>query len=76
MNPSARERQVPVREARAETASFGAAKSLFFLAAGISLVASVAFYFSGDPERGIFVGIWVPSILSAGALLMAGHSHE
>jgi len=51
-------------------------KSLFFLGAGISLIASVAFYFTGDHERGIFVGIWVPSILSAGSLLMAGHRHD
>ena len=27
-------------------------------------------------EEGIFVGIWVPSILSAGALLLARNSHE
>ena len=47
------------------------AKALFFLAAGLSLALSVFFYFSGDHERGIFVGIWVPSILSAGSLLMA-----
>jgi hypothetical protein len=31
---------------------------------------SVYLFFSGDHERGIFVGIWVPSILAAGALLL------
>ena len=46
------------------------AKALFLLAAGLSFLMSVFLFFSGDRERGIFVGIWVPSILSAGALLI------
>jgi hypothetical protein len=75
MSQTKQERAVPVREERTGASSIGTAKGLFFLAAGISLVASVGFYFTGDPQRGIFVGIWVPSILSAGALLMAGHEH-
>ena len=45
-------------------------KALFLAAAGISFLVSVYLYFSGDHERGIFVGIWVPSILSGGALLL------
>lgn len=45
------------------------AKALFLLAAGLSFLMSVFLFFSRDRERGIFVGIWVPSILSAGALL-------
>lgn len=45
-------------------------KAMFLLAAGLSFLMSVYLFFSGDHERGIFVGIWVPSILSAGALLM------
>lgn len=52
------------------------AKSLFFLAAGLSFLMSVYLYFSGDPQRGIFVGIWVPSILSAGALLLGGNHDD
>ncbi len=47
-------------------------KKLFFAAAGLSFLGSVALFFTGDHERGIFVGLWVPSILSAGALLHAG----
>jgi hypothetical protein len=31
---------------------------------------SVFLFFNGDQQRGIFVGIWVPSILSAGILLL------
>jgi hypothetical protein len=52
------------------------AKALFLAAAFASFVLSVALWFSGDRERGLFVGIWVPSICSAGALLLAGASHE
>jgi hypothetical protein len=32
-------------------------------------VLSVVLYFSGDEPAGIFVGIWVPSILALGAFL-------
>lgn len=52
-------------------------KVLIFVAAGLSLVMSVALWFAGDRERGLFVGIWVPSILSAGSLLLSGgQQHE
>ncbi len=49
------------------------------LAAGISLVLSVALYFSGDGEvndrlNGIFVGVWVPSILALGNFLISSES--
>ncbi len=47
-------------------------KGLIFLAAGLSFVGSVSLWFSGAREEGIFVGLWVPSILAAGALLMVG----
>lgn len=47
-------------------------KLLFLLASFISLVLSVSLYFGGHEQQGIFVGIWVPSILSLGALLLAG----
>lgn len=48
-------------------------KKLFFAAAGLSFLGSVALFFSGDHERAIFVGLWVPSILSAGTLFHAGN---
>ena len=45
-------------------------------AAAVSLVLSVVLYFTGDTfddrQMGIFVGLWVPSILSLGAFLLAG----
>ena len=41
-------------------------KALFLLAAGLSFLMSVSLYFTGSQEQGIFVGIWVPSILALG----------
>ncbi len=45
------------------------ARALFLIAAMLSLVASIVLFFSGNENEGIFVGLWVPSILSLGALL-------
>ena len=52
------------------------AKALFLVAAFASFLLSVGLWFSGDRETGLFVGIWVPSICSAGALMLAGGRHE
>ena len=49
------------------------AKGFIFLAAFLSMIFSIYLFYSGDTQKGVFVGIWVPSILSAGTLLMAGH---
>jgi hypothetical protein len=46
------------------------ARSLILLAAFVSFVLSVALWFGGHESQGIFVGLWVPSILSLGALLL------
>lgn len=51
-------------------------KALFFAAAGISFCLSIWLWFSGDRERGLFVGLWVPSILSAGNLLLTGGDRD
>ena len=47
-------------------------------AAFVSFVLSVTLWFTGNHEQGIFVGLWVPSILSFGAvaLQIAGDGHE
>ncbi len=47
-------------------------------AALLSFVLSVTLWFTGSHEQGLFVGLWVPSILSFGAvaLLMIGNRHE
>ena len=47
------------------------AKLLFGVAAFASFVVSVYLWFLVDKESGLFVGLWVPSILSLGALLLA-----
>ena len=47
-------------------------KLLILLAAVISFVLSVFLWFTGHESQGIFVGLWVPSILSFGALMLAG----
>ena len=57
-------------------AQIGTPKALFFLAAGISFCLSVGLWFSGDRERGLFVGLWVPSILSAAILLLTEARHD
>jgi hypothetical protein len=50
-------------------------KSFFALAAFLSFAVSVALWFTGNREMGLFVGLWVPSILSAGALLIVGETN-
>ncbi len=44
----------------------------------VSFVLSVTLWFTGSREQGVFVGLWVPSILSFGAvaLLMIGDQRE
>lgn len=42
------------------------------IAAGLSFLLSVYLWFSGFKEEGIFVGLWVPTILSLGAFVYAG----
>jgi hypothetical protein len=46
-------------------------KLLFCAAAFVSFIASVTLWFTGHKGEGQFVGLWVPSILSLGALLLA-----
>lgn len=38
-------------------------------AAFISFVLSVYLWFTGQPDAGVFVGIWVPSILAFGGYM-------
>ena len=52
------------------------AKFLFVVAAGISFFFSVYLWFSGQKQEGVFVGLWVPSILSLGALMFASHAER
>jgi uncharacterized membrane protein len=47
-------------------------KLLVILAAFLSFVLSIFLWFSGQKPEGLFVGIWVPSILSFGTLWLSG----
>ena len=71
--PRAKERAIESREV---IPGVSRPKALFILAAGLSFLMSVSLFFTGSQEQGIYVGIWVPSILSAGALLIGGNGHE
>jgi hypothetical protein len=46
------------------------ARWLIGAAAFLSFALSVILYFTGDEEAGIFVGLWVPSILALGAFVL------
>jgi hypothetical protein len=47
-------------------------KALFVIAAGASFLFSVYLWFLVDRSQGVFVGLWVPSILALGSLLLSG----
>ena len=47
------------------------AKLGFVIAAGASFLFSVSLWFSGSKEEGVFVGLWVPSILAFGGLVLS-----
>lgn len=42
------------------------------LAAALSFLLSIYLWFTGYKDEGIFVGLWVPTILSLGAFVYAG----
>jgi len=46
-------------------------KIIIVIAAGLSFLLSVYLWFKGHKEQGLFVGIWVPSILSMGTLILS-----
>ncbi|MGI8632549.1 MAG: hypothetical protein ACR2NA_08400 [Solirubrobacterales bacterium] len=48
----------------------------YLAAAFASFLLSVALWFSGERAEGLFVGIWVPSILALGALMLAGQGDD
>jgi hypothetical protein len=46
------------------------ARALILFAAFVSFVISVVLWFGGHRQEGIFVALWVPSILSLGAVVL------
>ena len=51
-------------------------KALILLAALVSFVLSVSLWFTGSELQGIFVGLWVPSILALGAIVLPRGEHS
>jgi hypothetical protein len=47
-------------------------RGLILLGAFVSFVLSVSLWFTGHHDQGIFVGLWVPSILALGGLKAGG----
>ena len=43
-------------------------RRLILIGAFVSFVLSVSLWFTGHHDQGIFVGLWVPSILALGSL--------
>ncbi len=52
------------------------AKAGFTVAAGASFLLSIYLWFGGNKEQGAFVGLWVPSILSFGTLMLSGGRND
>lgn len=48
------------------------ARTGYIVAAAASFFLSVTLWFTGSKEQGAFVGLWVPSILAFGALMLSG----
>jgi len=44
-------------------------KNYFIVGAGLSVLLAIYLWLNGQTDQGLFVGLWVPSILSLGALL-------
>jgi len=53
-----------------------APKALILLAAAVSFLLSVSLWFAGNELQGIFVGLWVPSILALGAVVLPRDEHS
>ena len=50
------------------------ARATYVAGAGISFLLSVYLWFTGSKEQGLYVGLWVPSILSFGTLMLGGRN--
>ena len=62
---------------RPEISRFTAIKLLLLFAAFASFLLSVGLFFLAENKsQGIFVGLWVPTILSLGALMLVGEERR
>ena len=48
-------------------------KNIFIVAVTISFFLSVYLWFTGEKDSGMFVGLWVPSLLSLAVLVTRRH---
>jgi hypothetical protein len=66
-------RTIPRRTAAVDTgmSRHRTGVALFLIAALASFLLSIALWFTDHREEGVFVGLWVPSILAAGAFWIA-----
>lgn len=62
--------------ATVERSATDRARGLFIAAAFISFLLSIWLWFTGSREEGLFVGLWVPSILSLGSLMLSRGSER
>lgn len=46
------------------------ARTFVLIGAAASFLFSVSLWFTGSREEGLFVGLWVPSILALGSLVL------
>ena len=53
---------------------FHRVKVVFLAASFFSFLLSVTLWFLVDKEMGLFVGLWVPSLLALGVLVLVGES--
>ncbi len=51
------------------------AKLGYVTAAGASFLFSISLWFTGSKQEGLYVGLWVPSILSFGTLVLGSGNH-
>ena len=56
--------------------AFQRTKLAFMFAGFVSFLFSVTLWFFVDKDQGVFVGLWVPSVLALGALVLAGERDE
>ncbi len=60
---------------RPNMSRFAAIKVLLLVAAFLSFLVSVGLFFLAEERaQGIFVGLWVPSILALGTLMLVGEN--
>ena len=64
--------QQAARVSLAARPSAVAGRALILLGAFASFVLSVTLWFTGNHDQGIFVGLWVPSILALAGLAPRG----